>query len=343
MINNGKIDINALKRKIGVDDLIPLPRDVSPREYFRGSKAGKDFILMLYPEPSAENLTELKEFIRIGQWLSHQGVKSPELLELHEDMCFALFEDLGGTSFGKALREKKAPAEVLYRHATDVLCALRDAAVLDLPDYYCSRIHQNRRQLLDYYVTFQKGRRPSKDRVQDFLSVWDEIEKLLPPCPKGFVHGDYHLENMIYRPDADKQCGLIDFQDALYGPMPYDLLNLLEDARVSVPENIKREMINKFCVHMNSDEKQVFMSWYRVLCAQFHGRVLGLFIKLAAEQNRDSYLIHIPRLQNYMQESLKDPILAPLKTWFDKEGVDFTPVKDLHGDEVRRVFQNISF
>ncbi len=345
MISSDKIDINALMREIGVENLTPLPRDVSPREYFRGRKAGQDFVLMLYPEHSPENIKELKDFIRIGNWLQDRGIKSAQDIETNEEKCFALFEDLGEVSFGKALKQNQAPAEELYRLASDVLCVFRDANPLNLPDYYDGKVHANRRQLLDYYAAFRQGKKVSEEKIQEFFTVWDSIEKSLPPCPKGFVHGDYHLENLIYRPDdaGTKQCGLIDYQDALYGPLPYDLLNLLEDARATVPEDIKKATIDKYCAPMNSEQKQMFMQWYRVLCAQFHGRVLGLFIKLAAEQNRDSYLIHIPRLQNYIAESLKDPILAPLKSWFDKEGLDFTPIKDLHGDEIRRVFQNISF
>ena len=115
----------------------------------------------------------------------------------------------------------------------------------------------------------------------------------------------------------------------------------LEDARVDVPQQIKKDMINRYCAKMNDHQKENFIKWYTVLAAQFHGRVLGLFIKLAAEQNRDSYLVHIPRLQRYFSDALNDPLLKPLKQFFDKEGVDFKPLNDLDGQEIRNRFQNL--
>lgn len=338
------INIEIISDEIGVPDLEALPRDVSPREYYRGVKDGRKFILMVYPQANETNRAEILGFVRIGQWLEAQGVKSAELIMLNEEKCYALFEDLGRVSFGKALKQQVDTPESLYSIATDVLCVLRDAACLDLPDYYKNgRVHANRRQFMDYYVPYMQATPVDEDKVQGFLSVWQSIEDSLPECPEGFVHGDYHLENLIYRPEEDglMRCALIDYQDALYGPLPYDLLNLLEDARMSVPEAVKDAMKDKYCTNMNANERDVFLKWYRVLAAQFHGRVLGLFIKLAAEQGRDQYLVHIPRLQNYMVEALKDPLLKPLKEWLEKEGVDFTPQKDLHGDEIRKCFEKL--
>ncbi len=341
------IDKQTLARKLGVDDLETLPRDVSPRHYFRGNKDGKAFIVMLYPDASAENLNELKGFIDIGRWLDEQGVKTPSLYEISEQDCYGVFEDLGTTSFGKCYHQGVLDKPNLYAFGTDVLVRIKDAEhVIDgLPHYSQSRINQNRRQLLDYYHAYRTGVKTAEGKVDEFFNVWDEIEAGLPPCPQGFVHGDFHLENLMYceAEKGIKQCALIDYQDALFGPLPYDLVNLLEDARIDVPDDIRQKMIKRYCAGMSEQEEQAFLCWYRVLCAQFHGRVLGLFIKLAAEQERDSYLIHIARLQDYMRKSLQDPVLAPLKAWFDKEGVDFTPLNELDGNHIRKVFRNISF
>lgn len=341
------LDQVSLAREIGVDTLQALPRDVSPRQYYRGEKDGRNFIVMLYPEVNAQNHAEMMGFIRIGAWLSAQGIKTPDLYDVNEDLCFAVFEDLGATSFGTCFHQGVLDKPALYKLGTDVLIRMKNAGTpdLDLPKYNQSRIHENRRQLLDYYMAYIKGTHIEDRKVDEFYDVWDQIEQSLPMSPVGFVHGDYHLENLMYMDQAQgvEQCALIDYQDALLGPIAYDLVNLLEDARIDIPDDIRRAMIDHYCEGMGSDEKQTFTSWYRVLSAQFHGRVLGLFIKLAAEQSRDGYLIHIPRLQNYMLRSLEDPILAPLKAWFEKEGVDFQRINDLDGNHIRSVFQNISF
>ncbi len=341
------VDKTSLAHKIGVDVLESLPRDVSPREYFRGRKDDRDFILMLYPEASAPHREEMLGFIRLGAWLDQQGIKTPALYEKDEQQCYALFEDLGAQSFGACLRDGSVDRDELYTLATDVLSTLGKAETLPdgLPLYKDSRIHENRRQVVDYYMTLLRKERPDDQTVQSYLSVWDEIESALPPCPQGFVHGDYHLENMIYvtHETSVKRCGLIDYQDALHGPLPYDLVNLLEDARIDVPQDLRKAMIDRYCVGMSAPDKAAFLDWYRVLGTQFHCRVLGLFIKLSAEQGRDSYLVHINRLQNYIKDALETPILSPLKVWFEKEGVDFSPIKALDGDIIRKIFRNTLF
>ncbi len=312
--------------------LEPLARDVSPRQYFRGVKEGRSFILMTYPDVTPEHRAELLEFIRIGEWLSNNGIKTPKLYDLDKENCKAIFEDLGKISFGKYLQENPSSRKELYILATDILKKLSTIGAPDnLPLYKDSKIHENRRQLIDYYATFL-GKNAD---MQGYIDVWQKIESTLPPCKQGFVHGDYHLENLMY---VDGICALIDYQDALYGPLPYDLVNLLEDARIDVPKDLRAAMIDRYCKDMSASDKDIFLKWYRVLGTQFHCRVLGLFIKLAAEQGRDSYLIHIPRLQNYINYALQDPILSPLKAYFEKEKLDFTPIKDLNGQRIREIF-----
>ncbi len=341
------IDLQSLREKVGADSLSALPRDVSPREYFLGERAGKEFILMLYPDASKDHIDEMMGFINIGNALSNAGLKTPELFEKNERECYSLFEYLGGNSFGYYLRANPDKAEHIYELATDVLFTLKEKKTLSdgLPFYNQSRIHENRRQGVDYYMAMQRKSKINESTVISYLNVWDEIESSLPPCPQGFVHGDYHLENMIYvtHETGLKRCGLIDFQDALSGPLPYDLVNLLEDARVDVPASIKNKMIDRYCSGMSEHEKAAFLDWYRVLGTQFHCRVIGLFIKLSAEQGRDAYLIHIERLQRYIVKALETPVLAPLKLWFEKEGLDFDSIKDLDGDIIRKTFETISF
>lgn len=340
------MDIDLIVKKLNLSDIAPLARDVSPREYYRVVKEDREYVLMVYHEVNAVTEREINSFLYINEWLDNLNLKVPKVYyHSQEDGC-VLLEDLGNTSFGAALRENKCDALQLYMLGSVVLKTAANAVLMpkNLPLYENSKIHANRRQLIDYYFPLERGKMSSEDIVSEFLSIWDEIAASLPECPRGFVHGDFHLENLMFceREQGVRRCGIIDFQDALNGYIPYDLVNLLEDARVDVPEHIKRAVLQHYTSEMTAEEKTVFLSWYRVLGTQFHGRVLGLFIKLSAEQNRDKYLVHINRLQNYMVEGLKDPILHPLKQWFDKQGVDFLPIKDMNGDAIRTVFGHIA-
>ncbi|MCB9976108.1 MAG: phosphotransferase [Rhodospirillales bacterium] len=334
----------TLAAEIGCESLTPLPRDVSPREYSRAIRKGEEFILMRYPVADEKNRAELKQFLNIAAWLMENGIRAPLVFEKDMERCHAFLEDLGDTSFGRALREGQDRVE-LYTLATDVLRRLKECqAPSYLPPFRDSRIRANIRQLVDYYAPFIRGQRLPETSIHRYLSVWTAIEQSLPPCPQGFLHADYHLENLMLQETGEgiERCALIDFQDALRGPVPYDLVNLLEDARMDVPEDLQLQLIDRYCEGMNAKERQAFDLWYRVLGTQFHSRVIGLFIKLAAEQNRDEYLIHISRLQQYLEKHLQHPVLEPLQDWFNKEGVDLSPVKELNGDAIRDIFRNLA-
>ena len=338
------VNLNDMKELISATHLQALPRDASPRHYFRGEKDGRSFILMYYPEASGDNRGELLNFITIGEILTKQSIKTPALYEIQEQQCLALFEDLGTDSFGACLRQGTVDEVTLYSLATDVLIQMRTInSDGSLPTYANSGIVENRRQLIDYYMRFQKRCILAPNVCDGYYATLEAIETSLPPCPQGFVHGDYHLENLMYVKDNDDRyvCGLIDYQDAMFGPLPYDLINLLEDARADISGEVYTKMMNLYCADMSADECEAFQKWFRFLAVQFHGRVLGLFIKLSVEQGRDKYLAHIPRLQKYILNSLKDPILQPLKQWFDKVGLDFEVRNDLDGDMLRSIFDNM--
>ena len=337
--------IQNIARDAGIENLERLPRDVSPREYFRGTQNGRPVVLMFYPEVTEKNRAELQAFIRIGEWLRRTGLYAPEIYMADEQKCFALLEDLGRVTFGAALREGGSP-RALYPAACDDLIALKNATTIvkGLPLYWDSRIHENRRQILDYYLPVKTKRSSDNNVLNAYLDVLNGIEKGLPPCKQGFLHADFHLENLMVNAEGEglNRCGIIDFQDALLGPQAYDLVNLLEDARVDVPMDLKVEMVARYCQGMDRETRDSFMAWYRFLGTQFHCRVIGLFIKLAVEQGRDQYLVHIPRLQAYIADGIEHPVMAPLKTFFEKEKIDFLPFESMNGAYIRSAFQAAS-
>lgn len=277
-----------------------IVQDGSSRRYDRVKKSGQTAILMDCSGGETPG-HRVQDFLRIGAWLRDIGLNAPEIYEADEAAGFVLMEDFGDVSFRKALGAGHDAAE-LYALAADVLKHLATQKDLpELPKYYESHVHKNHRYVIEYYA-------PSAS-VENYLAAWAEIESRLPPCPQGFLHIDFHVENLMFLPDRDglKRCGILDFQGAMKGPLPYDLGNLLEDARYDVPEEIRAEILSGF----NED----FRCWYRVLTTQFHCRVIGQFIKMAAENGKTGYLQHIPRLEKYILQALKDPLLSPLNAF----------------------------
>ncbi len=198
-------------RKCGWSIVHPVQGDVSPRRYFRVEQSGRKAILM--DASAVEDKKQIQDFIRISKWLNDSGLKAPEIFEADEPHGFLLIEDMGDISFRKAM-ESGVSRHDIYGLANDVLEHLKAAGCsLKLPDYYDSAIHHKRRFVIDWCAPLLRGEENQPGLVESYLNVSDGIEKSLPPCPKGFVHADYHLENMMGLPDEKgvKRCGLLDF------------------------------------------------------------------------------------------------------------------------------------
>ena len=312
----------------GGASITPLSADMGLRRYFMLQRGDEAALLM---DMSRAGILEtgLQEFINIAKFLQSNDLCPPQIYAHDIDSGLSIIEYLGDTSFGEALKQG-APNEKIYSLATEVLVQIRQSAAentLELNSYKETLIWKRLGQFVDYYMPLAcadgTGRQTTQEDYDQFQSVWKDIEGTLVPCPMGVCLADYHLENLIWRPDTKNGYGLIDFQDAFWGPQPYDLLNLLEDARVSVEGDIKQSMKDLYCNAMSLEERQAFDDWYVVLSAQFHCRVLGLFIKFARENGGVEFLGHIPRLQGYMRENLRNPVLKPLKDWLAGHKVSF--------------------
>ena len=301
--------MNTFLQKHGYVIKEPLKHDASTRRYTRVAKNGHTAILM----QDTPNSPDVERFVEIAEWLRSIGLSSPEIYELDATAGLMLLEDFGDTSF------KTAPnQETLYPIAADVLRHIaRQDCPLTLPNYYDSAVHKNHRRVIDWYGPLERGQKNADGMVGEYLKIWQEIEASLPPCPQGFVHIDYHTENLMFLPKRQglKQCGILDFQGGMIGPLPYDWTNLLEDARTDVSPSIQGELLK--------DKDEAFRVHYRVLATQFHCRVIGQFIRFAILDNNPAYLKHIPRLQNYLREALKDPVLKPLNDFFAAYNIFF--------------------
>ncbi|MCB1650525.1 MAG: phosphotransferase [Alphaproteobacteria bacterium] len=307
-----------------MSDLRPLAPDVSPRRYYRGERAGRSYILMTYPDFDETARANLQSFLKVRGWLYDNEVRVPEIIEARESEGLVLLEDLGSTSL-RAAMESGVEVREAYLGAGEVLRHLKSCAPpVDLPAYKGSRIDLKHADVLRFYAPSLRGCESESALFEDYAQAWAEIEHGLPTCPQGFIHGDYHLENIMWlgHGPALERLALIDFQEALQGPLPYDLVNLLEDARADVPEDVQTGVKEMYCAGMDMDERAAFDAWYRVLGTQFHCRVIGLFIKLE-QDGRAQYGVHIPRLKAYIARALREPLLAPLKRFFDDAGITF--------------------
>ncbi|MEP3256261.1 MAG: phosphotransferase, partial [Roseibium sp.] len=141
---------------------------------------------------------------------------------------------------------------------------------------------------------------------------------------QGWVLRDYHSPNLLWREDRQglDRLALIDFQDAVIGPVAYDVASLLLDARVEVPEDLEAAL---FETYVETRKKQnltfdgvAFKAAYAVMAAQRVTKILGIFVRLARRDHKPVYLAHLPRMNAYLDRALDHPVLSDLKLWYDR-------------------------
>lgn len=302
----------------------PMGADMGLRRYARLEKGGCEALFM---DMSRSGILEtgLKEYVAVAEYLKAIGVNVPEIYDHDLETGLSVIEKCGGASFGDMKKRGHDPCDI-YLKATQALVDIKTGSsdnVLALQGYEETLIRKRLRQFVDYYVPAVTDIEPTDELAQEFENILEEIALSLPSCPMGFCHADYHLENVMWCPEKENGYALIDFQDAFWGFQGYDLLNLLEDARQTVPADIKVKMLDLYCVDMNAQERQIFDQWYALMSMHFHCRVIGLFIKFARENGGTEFLAHILRLQGYIKNNLKNPIFKPLQDWLDQYQISF--------------------
>ncbi len=288
----------------------PLAGDASNRRYERLTAGdGKTVVLMDAPPEKGE---DVRPFIRIANYLRHQGLSAPEILAQDVENGFLLLEDLGDDLFARAIQRQPSLQKELYEAATDALVSLHRAPIPDLQPYG-PRIMAEMAglALLKYRDGVLGGHDPDlQTRFED------QFEDILRETVKGdpvLIQRDYHAENLLWLPDRDgvARVGLLDFQDARAGHCAYDLVSLLQDARRDVPAAVEMQMMGRYIAAAGVDESG-FRTAYTVLGVQRNLRILGVFARLSVEYGKPLYLDLIPRVWDHFIRGLEHPALAPV-------------------------------
>jgi aminoglycoside/choline kinase family phosphotransferase len=237
-----------------------------------------------------------------------------------------LLEDLGDLTFTRALAQGAEEAE-LYRMATDILIELHrgfTAAALsgrELPAYDDERLLDEVALLVDWYLPAVRGRATPAAARDAFLGAWRQVLPAARRIPDSLVLRDFHVDNLMVLEGRRglAACGLLDFQDAVIGPLSYDLVSLLEDARRDVSPAVALEMFERYLAAFPALDRDDFVASYRILGAQRSTKIIGIFTRLCRRDGKPVYLKHIPRVWRLLEADLACPALAPVKAWFDGE------------------------
>lgn len=307
----------------------PMQADASFRRYYRLPNAPQPALLMQDPpdRPPIPPYVMVEPFIEIAEHLRDLGLRAPEIFFKDLENGLLVLEDFGDDTYTRLFNAGADPRP-LYEMAVDVLIHLHKNPRrndIDLPAYSDRQLVDEAQLLLDWYYPALTGRKPTDELKESFAGMWRGLFAKMPKDQQSLVLRDYHVDNLMLLKDGEGigRCGLLDFQDALIGQCSYDLMSLLEDARRDVPEELKQHLYDRYVQAMGPGfDKDGFDYAFRVLAAQRHAKVLGIFVRLHERDGKDRYLQFIPHVHKLFMQAVNDPALAPLKQWFADNGID---------------------
>ena len=306
-------------RALGVDrfDIRPASADASFRRYFRVTVDRRSYIVMDAP-PERESL---QRYVTIARRFHALGLNVPEVLEEDSGLGFALITDLGDELYLRHLNE--TTVERLYGDALGALIVLQTgtfsrAADDFLPAYDEALLRREMEIFREWYL----GRHLGLTLTGRQQMVFDEVFALLAQealaQPRVWVHRDYHSRNLMVTPRNNP--GILDFQDAVIGPVTYDLVSLLRDCYIAWPRERVEDWVKGYYelarqsgVPVGEDEAR-FLRWFDLMGVQRHLKASGIFARLQRRDGKPGYLPDIPRTLGYVHEvCARYPELHPLQ------------------------------
>lgn len=312
-----------------------MQADASFRRYYRLRNAPQPALLMQDPpdRPPIPPYVMVEPFIEIAEHLRDLGLRAPEIFFKDLENGLLVLEDFGDDTYTRLFNAGADP-KPLYELAVDVLIHLHKNPKrndLALKPYSDTQLVDEAQLLLDWYYPALTGKKPTDELKASFAATWKELFAKMPKDQQTLVLRDYHVDNLMLLKDGEGigKCGLLDFQDALIGQFSYDMMSLLEDARRDVPADLQKHLYDRYIKAMGPDfDKDGFDYAFRVLAAQRHAKVLGIFVRLYERDGKERYLQFIPHVQKLFIQAVNDPALAPLKKWFDDNQIDIqSPLK----------------
>ena len=321
-----------------------MPGDASTRSYARLVRNDGTSILMNSPRrpdgpaiydgrsySAAVHLAEdVKPFVAIDNGLRAHGFSAPAIRHADLDSGFLITEDFGSAAVVEG--DPPRPIAERYEAATDMLAELHrkplpETAPLEpqasyqIPVYDIETWLVEISLMLEWYLP-DRGAEVSEQRRDEFVAMWRTLLAKPAAAPRTWVMRDFHSPNIIWLGERTGilRVGIIDFQDAVLGPAAYDLVSLLQDARLDVPEQLELTLLTRYIKARRAADGQFdpasFAELYAIMSAQRNTRLLGTFARLNRRDGKPQYLRHQPRIWTYLSRSLAHPALSACREWY---------------------------
>lgn len=273
--------------------------DASFRRYFRVQVENKTWIVMDAP-PEQE---DIKPFIDIGSFLYQHNVHVPMVVAKDEVMGFLLISDFGNRAYLDELSEESS--DKLYQLAIDSLISIQQCPTgsdFTLPEYDETLLKRELMLFPEWYLS-----KHLNFPAPEFLTeIFDLLINNAKQQPQVVVHRDYHSRNLMHT--NKNSPGIIDFQDAVIGPVTYDLVSLLRDCYISWPQE-KIDLLISYYFDKAQASKLIqdvsmsqFIKWFDLMGLQRHIKVLGIFCRLNYRDNKPNYIDDLPLTLLYVKQ-----------------------------------------
>ena len=283
-------------------NLTPASGDASFRRYFRLQKGGESLIVMDAP-PAQEDCLP---FIRVAGYLEAMQINAPRVIEADLEQGFLLLTDLGTSLYLDQLEADQGLADSLYDDALAALAVMQrrgSAYQSSLPPYDEKLLRFELSLFHDWLCGTHLGIEFDEAEEAEWHSLCNLLVSNALDQPQVFVHRDYHSRNLMVTPENNP--GVLDFQDAVEGPLTYDLVSLLKDCYIKWPaERIAHWAVDYYGRLEDSMRasitEQDFVRAFELMGVQRHLKAAGIFCRLNHRDGKPGYLLDIPRTLSYI-------------------------------------------
>lgn len=294
--------------QLQIHEIQAIKGDASLRQYYRvlaeSANHGPKPLILMDARQAAE---KTEQFIFVDHLLKSLNVRVPDIYHIHAQKNLLLLEDLGHIQLLDILNSKNVSN--FYSKALDTLATLqKNVALIDvkntLPtfnqDYMLSEVQLFQDWFLAKHLDLKIDTHTQNMLHQTFHHLLEKIDQF----PKTMIHRDYHSRNLMVL--DNQQLGVIDFQDAMFGPRAYDVVSLLKDCYIVWDEVLQRKHCQYFLEKIGClDEQNEFWYEYQLCGLQRHIKVLGIFARLAYRDQKINFLNDLPRVWHYTLDALK--------------------------------------
>ena len=301
-----KLWLKSLSPELGIDanSISPASSDASFRRYFR--VLGKNdrypsFIVMDAPVDKEDS----RPFIHVAQLLLDAQINVPKIFEMNLGEGFLLLSDLGTTTLFSEINDQNASN--LYKDATNALINIqKNTKTNELPLYDKTLLRRELDLFPEWYLSKHLQYQLSLKEKEDLGLIFDQLIEQILRQPTVFVHRDYHSRNLMVT--HQNSPGILDFQDAVIGPITYDLVSIFRDAYVGWDEEVQIDYVVRYWESAKKEGLPVssdFGEFYRDfewMGLQRHLKVLGIFARLYHRDGKDGYLKDLPLVLQYTEK-----------------------------------------